>query len=82
MLPFILENRNHVDPSDIQRLTYQVFTVYGAVAVVSGMIIGYLADQIRSRKLPMILGLVIAFVGTAALATATKCTSQRPTCQQ
>jgi MFS family permease len=76
MLPYILENRNHVDRSDIQRLTYQVFTVYGAVAVVSGIIIGYLADQIRSRKHPMMLGLVVAFVGTVALATATKCTAQ------
>ncbi|KAL3480961.1 major facilitator superfamily domain-containing protein [Aspergillus californicus] len=72
ILPFILEDRNHVDPADIQRVTYEVFAVYGAVAVLSGIAIGYAADQVSSRRTPLILGLEIAFVGTTALATATK----------
>ncbi|OJJ33487.1 hypothetical protein ASPWEDRAFT_115097 [Aspergillus wentii DTO 134E9] len=71
ILPFILEDRSHVDPADTQRLTYQVLTLYGGVAVVSGIVIGQLADRAKSRKLPLIVGLGIAFVGTLVLATAT-----------
>ncbi|KAE8365913.1 MFS general substrate transporter [Aspergillus caelatus] len=72
ILPYILENRNHVEPSDTQRLTYQVLTIYGAVAVISGLLIGHWADRIKSRRIPLILGLGVALVGTVVLATATK----------
>ncbi|KAF9892658.1 hypothetical protein FE257_001060 [Aspergillus nanangensis] len=72
MLPYILEDRNHVEPSDTQRLIYLVLTVYGAVAVISGLLVGYWADRIKSRKSPLILGLSVALVGTIVLATATK----------
>ena len=33
ILPYILEIRNHVDPTDTQRLIYQILTLYGATAV-------------------------------------------------
>ncbi|KAE8382967.1 major facilitator superfamily domain-containing protein [Aspergillus bertholletiae] len=72
ILPYILEDRNHVEPSDTQRLTYQVLTIYGAVAVVSGLLIGHWADRINSRRAPLILGLGVALVGTIVLATSTK----------
>jgi MFS family permease len=55
-------------------LTYQVLTIYGAVAVISGLLIGHWADRIKSRRTPLVLGLGVALVGTIVLATATKCT--------
>ncbi|KAK5991483.1 putative MFS-type transporter C18.02-like protein [Cladobotryum mycophilum] len=71
ILPYILEDRNHVAPEDIQRLTYQILTTYGAVAVASGLFIGQLADLAKSRQMPLIIGLGIAFTGTALLAAST-----------
>ena len=73
ILPYILEIRNHVDPTDTQRLTYQILTLYGATAVVAGIVIGQLADKLKSRKLPLVLGLLFALLGTAVFATSTKC---------
>ncbi|KAH8205722.1 hypothetical protein TruAng_000216 [Truncatella angustata] len=72
ILPYLLEVRNHVDPRDTVRLTYQILTSYGIVAVISGIAIGQSADHIKSRKLPLVLGLGVAFVGTVTLACATQ----------
>ncbi|PLB46584.1 MFS general substrate transporter [Aspergillus steynii IBT 23096] len=72
ILPYILEDRNHVSPSAVQRLTYQVLTLYGAVAVVAGILIGHVGDRIKSRRVPLILGLGLAFAGTLLLAISTR----------
>lgn len=77
ILPYILEIRNHVDPADTQRLTYQILTLYGAIAVVAGIVIGQLADKSKSRKLPLVLGLAFALLGTAVFAASTKCKDTR-----
>ncbi|KAK6078389.1 MFS amine [Seiridium cupressi] len=71
ILPYLLEVRNHVDPHDTQRLSYQILTLHGAVSCVSGFTIGQIADRFQSRKTPLIIGLGLAFVGTALLASAT-----------
>ena len=73
ILPYILEIRNHVDPTDTQRLIYQILTLYGATAVAAGIVIGQLADKSESRKLPLVSGLAFALLGTTVFATATKC---------
>lgn len=73
ILPYIFEDRNNVDPSDTQRLIYQVLTLYGGASVVSGIAIGQLADRAKSRKVPLVLGLGIAFVGTLIFAAASRC---------
>ncbi|KAK6513729.1 hypothetical protein TWF506_008168 [Arthrobotrys conoides] len=72
ILPEILQDRNHVDPADIQRVTYQLLSTYGAVAMVSSTIIGELADRAGSRQTPLIISLAVAFVGTLTLAVSTK----------
>ncbi|KAK9777649.1 putative Major facilitator superfamily domain-containing protein [Seiridium cardinale] len=71
ILPYFLEVRNHVDPHDTQRLSYQILTLHGAVSCVSGFTIGQIADRFKSRKTPLIIGLGLAFVGAALLASAT-----------
>ncbi|KID80719.1 uncharacterized protein G6M90_00g006490 [Metarhizium brunneum] len=71
ILPYMLEERNHVDPSDIQRLTYQILTLYGVVSLVSSIFIGQLADLATTRKMPLVAALVVAIIGTLAVAAAT-----------
>ncbi|KAK2879992.1 hypothetical protein FQN49_000685 [Arthroderma sp. PD_2] len=71
ILPYILENRNHVDPADTQQLTYMVLTVYGAAAVAAGPLVGQLTDRVKSRKVILVIGLGVALIGTATLATST-----------
>ncbi|KAK6339816.1 hypothetical protein TWF718_009206 [Orbilia javanica] len=71
ILPEILLERNHVGPSDLQRVTYQILTLYGAVSMASSLFIGELADRAGSRQTPLILSLITALVGTLALAVST-----------
>lgn len=73
ILPYMLENRNHVDFADIQKITYQLLMCYAIVTIISSLFIGPLADRCQSRKAPFILSQVITFVGTAILAVATSC---------
>ncbi|KAK6499006.1 hypothetical protein TWF481_011575 [Arthrobotrys musiformis] len=72
ILPEILQDRNHVDPSDIQRITYQLLTLYGAVSMVCSVFIGELADRAGTRQTPLIVALGIALVGTFLLAVSTQ----------
>ncbi|KAF2212211.1 hypothetical protein CERZMDRAFT_59132 [Cercospora zeae-maydis SCOH1-5] len=71
-LPYILEVRVHVDPSDIQRQTWQLFTSYGALAIIFALFIGQLSDLFKSRKAPLLLSLGFAFSGTFILAASTQ----------
>ncbi|KHN97970.1 Major facilitator superfamily domain, general substrate transporter [Metarhizium album ARSEF 1941] len=71
ILPYILQERNHVDPSDIQRLTYQILTLYGLVSLASSVFIGQLADLATTRKMPLVVALLVAIAGTLAVAAAT-----------
>ncbi|KAF3911933.1 hypothetical protein ABW20_dc0108006 [Dactylellina cionopaga] len=71
ILPYILGDRNNVDPSDIQKITYQILTVYGVVLVFSGPFIGQWADQAKSRRMPLIISLAVSAIGTVILAAAT-----------
>ncbi|KAM3415974.1 hypothetical protein BST61_g9463 [Cercospora zeina] len=71
-LPYILEVRNHVDPSDIQRHTWQLFTSYGALAIIFALFIGQLSDLFKSRKAPLLISLGFAFSGTFIVAASTQ----------
>ncbi|KAF3912371.1 hypothetical protein AA313_de0207942 [Arthrobotrys entomopaga] len=71
ILPYILEERNGVDPDHIQKLTYQILTVYGAVLVFSGPFIGQWADKAKSRRSPLIISLAVSVIGTVILAAST-----------
>ncbi|KAJ6103111.1 hypothetical protein N7486_005538 [Penicillium sp. IBT 16267x] len=71
ILPYILQTRNHVDFSDVQRLTYLILTTYGAVSIIASVFIGQLADRAGSRKMPLVLSLALTFAGTLFLAAST-----------
>ncbi|KAM5443179.1 hypothetical protein MferCBS31731_001496 [Microsporum ferrugineum] len=65
------KKRNNVDPSHTQQLTYLILTTYGAAAVASGPVVGQLTDRLKYPKIILAIGLGIAFMGTAILATST-----------
>lgn len=71
MLPYMLQERLHVKQSEVQQLTSLVLAVHGIVSVISGPIIGHLADQVPNRKIPLLLSLFACTVGTGMVASAT-----------
>ena len=75
----MIEERLKFDPSQTQRITYQVLTVHAFTSVISGPIVGYVADKIPSRKVSLMCSLGAEVVGTIVVAT---CISRmyRPSC--
>ncbi|KAB8271470.1 major facilitator superfamily domain-containing protein [Aspergillus minisclerotigenes] len=70
ILPYLLEDRNHIDPSKTLTFTYIILTSYGIMCVLSAMAVGPLADRAKTRRGPLLIALSIAFLGTLVLATA------------
>ena len=70
MFPYMLQERLHVKQSEIQELTSLVLAVHGIVSVVSGPIIGHLADKVPNRKIPLLLSLLACIVGTGMVSGA------------
>lgn len=59
-----------VDPSHTQPLTSAILGIHGAVAIVTGPIIGHFADHSPSRKTPLLHSLSGCLVGTVLVACA------------
>lgn len=66
----MLEDRLQVDPSHTQPLTSAILAIHGAVAIVTGPIIGHFADQSPNRKTPLLYSLSGCLVGTVLVACA------------
>lgn len=73
ILPYMVEKRNHIDPSKTQQVTYLLLMCYGIVSTISSIFIGQLADRCQSRKGPLILSLIITLIGTVVLAVSQNC---------
>ncbi|KAF7192758.1 putative MFS-type transporter C18.02 [Pseudocercospora fuligena] len=69
ILPYMIEKRLRLDPSYTQRFTTELLFVLGLISMVSAPIIGHLADQTTSRKIPLLLSLIGCTVGTLLVAT-------------
>ncbi|ESZ90466.1 hypothetical protein SBOR_9160 [Sclerotinia borealis F-4128] len=70
ILGYMLENRLHVEPSQIQKLSSTVLALHGAFAVISSPIIGHFADKSSGRKTSLLLSLVCCILGTVMVAGA------------
>ncbi|OQD86037.1 hypothetical protein PENANT_c008G00573 [Penicillium antarcticum] len=70
ILNFMLMNRLQSDPSHAQELISTVLGVYGVLGVVTGPIIGHLADKSPDRKMPLLISLSLCIVGTCLVAGA------------
>ncbi|RJE24893.1 Mfs transporter [Aspergillus sclerotialis] len=69
ILPVMIEDRLKFDPSQTQRITYQVLTVHALTSVISGPIVGYIADKVPSRKVSLMFSLGAEVIGTVVVAT-------------
>lgn len=67
VLPFALTSRARVDPSTIQTWISIFLAVYGAAQVVASPLAGWVADRARSRRWPMLMGLVALLGSTVML---------------
>ncbi|RDW76834.1 uncharacterized protein DSM5745_06826 [Aspergillus mulundensis] len=70
ILPYMLETRLALDPSQTQNLTTTLLTLYGAVSLVSAPFIAHFADKTPSRKGPLLLALAACASGTVLVACA------------
>lgn len=68
ILPFMIEDRLHLNPSRTQRLTSALLTTHGFFSLVSAPIIGYFADKSPSRKIPLLAALAGCIIGTLLIA--------------
>ncbi|KAF2083716.1 MFS general substrate transporter [Saccharata proteae CBS 121410] len=64
VVPFMLEDRIHVPPDQVQGYVSSLLAFYAGASVVCSLPFGWLADRYGGRQLPFLLGL-------AALASAT-----------
>lgn len=67
-----------IDPSKTQEVTYLLLMCYAVVSTIASIFVGPLADRCHSRKGPLILSLVVTFVGTVILAASQQCKSYPP----
>lgn len=66
----MIQNRLHVDPLQTQKLTSTILGLHGALAMLSGPIIGHLADKSPNKKLPLLWSLGFCIIGTGIVAGA------------
>ncbi|KAL4733774.1 major facilitator superfamily domain-containing protein, partial [Aspergillus similis] len=70
ILPYMLETRLHLDPSQTQHFTTTLLTLYGAVSLVSTPLIAHFADKTPRRKIPLLVSLFACASGTVLVACA------------
>ncbi|KAI9717566.1 MAG: hypothetical protein M1812_004707 [Candelaria pacifica] len=66
----MLQTRLHVDPNQVQLTTSSLLAIFAATQVVTAPPIGHIADKLPHRKVPLLIGLVIALTGTSLMAAA------------
>ncbi|KAJ5690051.1 MFS transporter [Penicillium macrosclerotiorum] len=71
ILPYMLENRLHVDPSQTQRFTSISLALHGLMSAFGGPLIGHFADKAADRRTPLLVALVGCIIGTAMVACGT-----------
>ncbi|KAM0720619.1 hypothetical protein Q7P37_004756 [Cladosporium fusiforme] len=66
VMPFALTERAGVDASKIQTWVSILLAIYGAALLVTAPVCGWLADRSRSRRMPLLLGL-LALAGSTIM---------------
>ncbi|MCJ1310637.1 hypothetical protein MMC25_004302 [Agyrium rufum] len=67
LLPFLLENRVNVPPSQIQSYTSAFLAAYAGASVVFSPPAGIIADKLSARQLPFLCGLIALLAATILL---------------
>ncbi|KAF7958171.1 hypothetical protein EAE96_003732 [Botrytis aclada] len=68
ILGYMLEERLHIDQSQVQIFTSTVLALHGALAMLSSPIIGHFADKSPNRKFWLLLSLLWCVIGTCMVA--------------
>lgn len=67
VLPFVLHDRIHIEPSQIQSYVSGLLAAYAGASVLFSPLAGVIADRGSSRQLPFLLGLAALLVATLLL---------------
>lgn len=68
VLPFMLRDRLHLPPEEIQSKIDYLLATYAGGSVLFSPIAGLLADRVRSRQLPFLAGILALFLATLLFA--------------
>ncbi|GLA89773.1 hypothetical protein AtubIFM56815_004263 [Aspergillus tubingensis] len=71
MLPYMLEERLHNDPSQTTSTTNSLLSLQGLAAILAAPSCAALFDTISNQKIPLYLALVLCLAGTALFAITT-----------
>ena len=63
----MLEDRLHVGKSETQAVTSLVLSVHAVVSLLSGPLVGHLADKMPNRKSSLLMSLGAEVVGTIVI---------------
>ncbi|KAK4691378.1 hypothetical protein P7C71_g5608, partial [Lecanoromycetidae sp. Uapishka_2] len=69
ILPYMLEHRIGLDPSNTQTMISSLLTVHALTCIISNPIVGHYADKLPDRKRPLLLGLCGELAGTIVVAS-------------
>ncbi|RDK38105.1 MFS general substrate transporter [Aspergillus phoenicis ATCC 13157] len=71
MLPYMLEERLHNDPSQTTATTNSLLSLHGLASIIAAPSCAALFDTISNQKIPLYLALVLCLAGTALFAITT-----------
>ena len=71
VMPFALTKRAHIQPRDVQHWVSILLAVYAAGLLFASPILGWLVDKSRTRRMPLLIGLVVLSGATIMLCIGT-----------
>ena len=73
MLPYMLEERLHNEPSQTTDTTNLLLSLYGLVTLICSPLFAKLLDKTSSQEGPLFLSLGLCLLGTALVASTLTC---------
>lgn len=67
VVPFAISSRSHVDEGRVQYWVSVLVAVYGASLLACSPVCGWLADRGSSRRMPLLVGLLVLLGSTVLL---------------
>jgi MFS family permease len=70
VLPFLLQDRLHLDPKDVQSQVSILLACFSAASLMFSIPAGWLADWMPTRRTPYLAGLMVLMIATVMFAVA------------
>ncbi|PVH81343.1 MFS general substrate transporter [Cadophora sp. DSE1049] len=71
ILPYMLENRLHLDPSRSQSYTSKLLTMNGLLQLFSAPITAHVSDKFGKKRVQLLVAILVGIMGTIFVATST-----------